>query len=82
MNIALGAALIFTSVVATSGCKPMKEGLRSFMEEDDETLTQAETLSADGLPTYSTFQSIEPRTFYSQTSRLDQLTVVEFYSDT
>lgn len=82
MKTALGIALVFTAAFGSSGCKQVKEGLRSVLSEGGQEANAQGVTDAEGLPTYSSFQAIEPRTFYTLTARKDQLTVVEFYSDT
>jgi len=67
--------------LVTTSCEDAKQKLGSLLGEGGADTEEA-SVDVEGLPTTTAFHSITPQDFQGLKARADQLTVVEFYSDT
>ena len=76
--------LLVSFAFVSTGCEEVKQKLGSLANGGQEATAEVSDadLIKNGVPVTNSFNSIGPTEFHSLKARTDQVTVVEFYSDT
>ena len=80
----LKVILLASFAFVSTGCEEVKQKLGSLANGGQEATAEVSDadLIKNGVPVTNSFNSIGPTEFHSLKARTDQVTVVEFYSDT
>ena len=84
VNFPLKVILLVSFAFVSTGCEELKQKLSSLGNGSQEVIGEVSDadLIKNGVPVTNSFNSIGPTEFHSLKARTDQVTVVEFYSDT